>query len=286
MNELLADLDSQISNGSSALRHGNVTSLAKGLTYTTSTLEESPSLESTSVISLSVVEFQPKGLFGFGSTSWYTTEASGKVNLTVLRDHGTRGLMDVGYTLSDGSTSGAEDYFISSDFIRFRDGQTKGVIQISLIDDDEVERHFETLTVTLSLRGPINDGAALRPSASTSTVLLYDYGDGVTLANTDFGAQTARLTAPDESPRGSTSPDDVGTDSLEETGNYSDNKHATAGWVIIDNGEGVGWVDSYGFGAQDAIVGGDEYGERTKGLTPTDPPLRTGSIHCRTPAIL
>ncbi|CAN0562115.1 unnamed protein product, partial [Ectocarpus sp. 12 AP-2014] len=134
--ELLTNLDEQISDESSSLRNGDVTSAAKGLTYTTVVEADTTSTNSSAaVIGLSVVEYQPKGLFGFTSTVWYTTEASGTVTLTIARDHGTKGVMDIGYTTADGSATGGDDYTALAGTVRFYDGDTSKTVDVLLVDD-------------------------------------------------------------------------------------------------------------------------------------------------------
>lgn len=187
------------------------------------------------MIGLSVVEYQPKGLFGFTSSVWYTTEASGTVTLTIARDHGTKGVMDIGYTTADGSATGGDDYTALAGTVRFYDGDTSKTVDVPLVDDVETEAHFESLSVALSLEGPINEGAALKTTATQAEIVLYDYGDGVVLADATFSAK----------PKSS-------------SGGAED---FALGWKITDNGGQSGWVDSIGFAAKDAIFGADEYGK-------------------------
>lgn len=223
----------------STLLAGNVTSAAKSLAYTTSSVEDSTSTDSTSsAIGLSVVEYQPKGLFGFTSVVWYTTEASGVITLTIERDHGRKGVMDIGYSTSDGSATGGDDYTSVTGAVRFYDGDTSKTVDISLTDDTELEAHFEWFTVSLSLEGPINEGAALMTTAAAATIVLYDFGDGTALANSAFSAEALVSLFADTS----------GVDDL------------ALGWTITDNGGHSGWVDANGFAAKDAVVGADEYG--------------------------
>lgn len=237
--ELLTSLDEQISDESSALRTGNVTSAANGLAYTTSVVADSTSTDSSATaIGLSVVEYQPKGLFGFTQTIWYTTEASGTVTLTIKRDHGSKGVMDIGYSTSDGSATGSSDYTsVAGNIIRFYEGDTSKMVDISLVDDTETEAHFESFTVALSLQGPINEGAAMMATAAEATVFLYDYGDGVVLADATFFTEATSASAAE-----------------------SGMEDFALGWTISDNGGHSGWVDSNGFAAKDAVFGADEYG--------------------------
>lgn len=234
-----------MSDESSALHNGNVTFAAKSLDYTTSIVMDSNSTDpSASLMGISVMEYQEKGLFGFTAVPWYTTEASGTVTLTVQRSHGTKGVIDIAYNTSDGSASGGEDYEISAGTVRFHDGDATKTIDVSLVDDVETEAHFESFTVSLSLQGPIKEGAALMAAATEATVLLYDYGDGVALANTTFSATNTALS------------------SLPATGNNPSSAadDLALGWTVTDNGGHGGWVDFNGFAASDAVFGADEYG--------------------------
>ena len=229
-----------MSDEDSTLRTGDVTSAAKGLAYTTTMVEDSSSTGSTpTTIGLSVVEYQPKGLFGFTSVVWYTTEASGVVSLTIERDHGLKGVMDIGYNTSDGSATSGEDYTGGTGTVRFYDGDTSKTVDIPLVDDTDIEAHFEWFSVSLSLDGPINEGASLKPTAAEAAVILYDFGDGLALANATFSAEPQISSSSSEA---------SGVDDL------------ALGWTITDNGGQSGWVDANGFAAKDAIVGADEYG--------------------------
>lgn len=231
-----------MSDEESTLRTGDVTSAAKLLAYTTPAVADSTSTGSTSTtIGLSVVEYQPKGLFGFTSVVWYTTEASGVITLTIERDHGRKGVMDVGYSTSDGSATGGVDYTSVTGTVRFYDGDTSKTVDVPLVDDIEIEAHFEWFTVSLSLEGPINEGAALMTTAAEAAVLLYDFGDGLALANATFSAKAQ-------------------TSSASDTSGMSDTYDLALGWTITDNGGQSGWVDPNGFAAKDAVVGADEYG--------------------------
>lgn len=243
--EILASLDEQISDESSALHTGNVTSAAKSLDYTTSMVVDSNSTDpSASLMGISVMEYQEKGLFGFTAVAWYTTEASGTVTLTVQRSHGTKGIIDIAYNTSDGSASGGDDYEISAGTVRFYDGDATKTIDVSLVDDVETEAHFESFTVSLSLQGPIKEGAALRTAATEATIFLYDYGDGVALANATFSATNAALSSLPATDRNASSAEDA----------------SAFGWTVTDNGGHGGWVDLNGFAATDAVFGPDEYG--------------------------
>ncbi|CAM9487931.1 unnamed protein product, partial [Hapterophycus canaliculatus] len=238
--EVLTNLDEQISDESSILRAGNVTSAATGLAYTTSIIAESTRTDSSSTaVGVSVAEYQPNGLFGFTSVLWYTTEASRTTTLTIERDHGVKGVIDIGYSTSDGSATGGDDYVSVASTVRFYDGDVSKSVDIPLINDVDVEVHFEVFTVALSLEGPLNVGAALKATASEATVLLYDYGDGVVLSDTVFTAEANFSTA------GASGAEDL-----------------ALGWTITDNGGHSGWVDSNGFAAKDAVFGADEYDDR------------------------
>lgn len=260
--ELLANLDAQMEDDTSLLRTGNVTSAAKGITYTTSVLTDITSLDPDAVgISLSVVEYQPKGLFGFTSLRRYTTEASESVTLAVQRDHGSTGIMDIGYTTSDGTATSGDEYSTSDGTVRFYHGETTKNIEITLLDDANAEQHFKTFMVELALRGPINEGAAVRTSASMVTVFVYDYGDGIVLANTTFTVASSAGSFPSSGknpPVRSSAPSSDDRGGGNSTGEVTDN--FASGWSVTDNGGEAGWVDLNGYAARDAVVGADEYG--------------------------
>ncbi|CAM9132571.1 unnamed protein product [Choristocarpus tenellus] len=227
VDQLLTTLENQVANPYSALRNGTVTQAAKSMTYSTSLL----TTEDTSpTIGLSVTEYQPKGLFGFVSLGWYVTEASQVAKLSVQRDHGSKGIMDIGFTTTDVTAHSGTDFVGGKNILRFYDGDTNKDIEITLLDDNEVERHFKTLTVTLSLEGPINDGASLKATATSSTIYIYDYGDGEVLQETIFNVTSTGMIA--------------------------------LWWTVVGNGGRQGWVDLNGYGTSDALVGAEEYDDR------------------------
>ncbi|CAM9252504.1 unnamed protein product, partial [Discosporangium mesarthrocarpum] len=260
VDQLLATLDEQMKEPSSPLRHGNVTSATKVMTYSTSLLSEQDSTANLEA-GFSVLEYQPKGLFGFASSIFYTTEGSGTVKFTVSRDHGIKGVMDIGFTTTDGTAQSGTDYVGVDDTVRFYDGDTVQEFEVVLLDDDDEERHFEVFTVTLSLQGPINEGAALRVSSSTSTVRLYDYGDGDILAETSFS-----MSKGEDSAKASGLPEHNGSIDLAQ------------GWQVVGNSGQQGWVDTMGFAASDVLVGNDEYDDRCDyaATTPCDHDCRFG----------
>ena len=243
--EILASLEEQMSDETSALRTGNITSAAMSLQYTTSIVADSNSTDSsTGLMGISVMQYQDKGMFGFTSTAFYTTEASGTVTLTIQRNHGIKGVIDISYNTSDGSASGGDDYQLSAGTVRFYDGDTTKTIDVPLLDDDETEAHFESFTVSLSLPDPTPEGAALTTAATEATVFVYDYGDGVALANDVFSATNATVSS------------SAGTSNQASSAEGG----LALGWTVTDNEGQGGWVDSNGFAAKDAVFGAEEYG--------------------------
>ena len=190
------------------------------------------------------MQYQDKGMFGFTSTAFYTTEASGTVTLTIQRNHGIKGVIDISYSTSDGSASGGDDYQLSAGTVRFYDGDTTKTIDVPLLDDDETEAHFESFTVSLSLPDPTPEGAALTTAATEATVFVYDYGDGVALANDVFSATNATVSS------------SAGTSNQASSAEGG----LALGWTVTDNEGQGGWVDSNGFAAKDAVFGAEEYG--------------------------
>lgn len=136
--------------------------------------------------------------FFFTQNEFSVAEAAGTVSLTIFRDQGVEGTVDLEYRCIDGTATGNNmDYTNKTGVLRFVPGQNSAEIVIEISDDDLPEAHFETFYVELlkaivvvekeSYLEKIIPEASLG-SPTKAEVQIYDFGDGKPfgLAETKF----------------------------------------------------------------------------------------------------
>lgn len=99
-------------------------------------------------LTVTIADYE-NGRIGFSSTKYTTSEDQLSIALTLVRNHGSDGLVSARYTLTENTASKESDYVDSSDTIEFADGDTEQTLFLSLKNDDIAEI-LETFTVTLS----------------------------------------------------------------------------------------------------------------------------------------
>ena len=178
-------------------------------------------------------KYAPSGQFEFGSVQHSVIEGLDKVlQVSVTRNHGSSGNVRVYYSIADGTAMPNVDYAASSGYLTFLEGETEKSIDISIVRITEEQRHFSWFTLELSLPEGIM-GISLGDRSST-LVRIFDYGDGVPAAQSEFNLEYG------------TSRDPV----------------ALAGWSVVDNGESQTLsLDVHGLLAYDVLVGRHEYNE-------------------------
>jgi hypothetical protein len=79
------------------------------------------------------------GFFGIQDTLYDVAETAGSVTVTIAREGGTDGSVDVFYNVLDGTATEGDDYVgvPANSFVTFADGQETADIQIQIIDDDD-----------------------------------------------------------------------------------------------------------------------------------------------------
>lgn len=89
------------------------------------------------------------GTFAFEKISNNVWEDSGLVELTIIREGGSEGVVDIDYETFSDTASYYQDFQRQAGTLRFQDGETSKKIYIEIIEDYEIEG-TETLTVELS----------------------------------------------------------------------------------------------------------------------------------------
>ncbi len=139
-------------------------------------------------LSITVSDFRQAGSFQFSERTYSVAEAAGRIVLTIYRDQGSQGQVDVGYRcVDDSATGGGVDYMNTSGVLRFQPGQRIANIELAIFDDNVTETHIEKFVVEIVHATVIVDHAdsgfdtsvpvAGLGSPSNSEVLVYDFGD-------------------------------------------------------------------------------------------------------------
>ena len=151
------------------------------------------------LLSITVSDFRQAGSFRFLERTYSVAEAAGQIGLTIYRDQGSQGQVDVGYRCVDDSASGGGvDYTNASGVLRFQPGQKSADIELAIFNDNVTEAHFEKfvveivhITVVVENFNKDLDGempVAGMGSPFKAEVLIYDFGDANVfgLAETSF----------------------------------------------------------------------------------------------------
>lgn len=81
------------------------------------------------------------GFFGIQQTVYDVDETGGVITVTLVRNNGSDGAVDVFYNLLDGSATAGADYVAPppNSFVSFADGQTTATVDIQILDDGDAE---------------------------------------------------------------------------------------------------------------------------------------------------
>ena len=238
--ELAETFVEQAADPTSALFEGNITSSTTGITFVAITQTGDAILNATETDTISaasntirILAYQANGLFLFSKAEHYTTERSGSVQLRVVRQQGTFSTVKLSWKTTDGTAKGGSDYVAASGVLTFLPGVTEQNVTIDLIDDDAFEAAYETLSVSISVVPDLLLVGAAIGSVGTTTVRIFDYGDGSLLFyKKDF-----------------TSPGGL-------------HNRSAGSWDVVGNGvESGAWVDKFGLAASDRIYGPNEYSQ-------------------------
>ena len=119
------------------------------------------------------------GTFVFGSDTYTVFENDGIVTITVSRNDGTTGDVTVDYATTDGTATAGADYATAMGTLAFADGETAKSIDITVIDNPDVN---ETRDFDVALSNPTGGAVLGTPSVTTvsilnedGTVAIYDF---------------------------------------------------------------------------------------------------------------
>src|SRR6185436_17864095 len=115
-------------------------------------------------------------LVQFGSANFFSDEAGGHIDVSVIRQGNTSNTASVSFNTFDQSAAGRasqkSDYEISLGKVTFNPGETLKTFRILLVDDNFVEGD-EVLGLALS--NPVGTGLGLgSPNVATVTILDND----------------------------------------------------------------------------------------------------------------
>ncbi|CAI4223354.1 unnamed protein product [Auanema sp. JU1783] len=100
-------------------------------------------LGSASTATVLIVDDDHAGAFGFSSEKFKVVESAGLFIAEVLRSRGARGEVSIPYKTVAGTAKPGEDYEHCEGNLVFTDEQTKGTIEIPIVNDDEYEKAEE-----------------------------------------------------------------------------------------------------------------------------------------------
>eukprot|EP00945_MAST-04E_sp_MAST-4E-sp1_P000844 g844.t1 len=163
-----------------------------------STLPEVVAAQNESAFAINVLQFQTSGLFSFMLEETVVVENQEIVNITVVRNHGTAGVVRVGVKsialTANPRASNSTDTYDYEDIelvVNFTEGEASKTVSVILNDDATYEKTFETVSIQLSLQpneGALTYGSSALGSQKETILKVYDYGDGATAVASSFNA--------------------------------------------------------------------------------------------------
>ncbi|XP_027562691.1 sodium/calcium exchanger 2-like [Neopelma chrysocephalum] len=93
------------------------------------------------VATVTILDDDHAGIFGFRERSVRVSECQGKVEVTVVRSSGARGTVMVPFRTVEGTArGGGVDYEDASGELEFRNDETAKTLQVKIVDDEEYEK--------------------------------------------------------------------------------------------------------------------------------------------------
>jgi len=132
------------------------------------------------------VEIPPVGIIQFAETSYDVAEGE-YVDISVVRSHGG-GIIEAGYTTSDGTAVSGSDYLATSGEVTYARRTTSQTIRIFIIDDSLAEGP-ESFTVTLSYTSRLTATSISNLGANSSVTINIIDNDTAALPITGDNAQ-------------------------------------------------------------------------------------------------
>lgn len=124
--------------------------------------------DSTATVTISDDD-SPSATIGFSASSYDVDEGAGAVALTVTRSGGLGFFATVNYQTQDGTALAGRNYVATSGTLTFAPGETSKAINVSIIDEGNVD---STLQFTVTLTDP--NGTGFVGGQSTATVNILD----------------------------------------------------------------------------------------------------------------
>ncbi|KAG6958592.1 hypothetical protein JG687_00009300 [Phytophthora cactorum] len=250
VNEAVQDLHRQLLDTSSNLLTSSTVVVKNPTTALHVTVTSVPA-PTTSSVAIQALGYQSNGLFSFVRSIYSVTEKSSKLVIPVIRLQGTSSVVSITVQVQTAGTTAVYDkdyaFPASTTFdesmkllrLRFDIGDSLGTLELDILDNDAKEAHFKT--ISLALLDPSTSGTSLGSTKGT-VVRIYDYGDGVPLANSSF---TVSVDHPDKQ------------------------RDLLQGWQVVANGESPVRVDGNGIFAVDDVLGEAEYNQKCDLAAPT-----------------
>ncbi|KAG6964868.1 hypothetical protein JG688_00007512 [Phytophthora aleatoria] len=250
VNEAVQDLHRQLLDTSSNLLTSS-TVVVKNPTMALHVTVTSVPAPTTSSVAIQALGYQSNGLFSFVRSIYSVTEKSSKLVIPVIRLQGTSSVVSITVQVQTAGTTAVydKDYAFPASTtvdesmkllrLRFGIGDSLGTLELDILDNEVKEAHFKT--ISLALLDPSTSGTSLGSTKGT-VVRIYDYGDGVPLANSSF---TVSVDHPDKQ------------------------RDLLQGWQVVANGESPVRVDGNGIFAVDDVLGEAEYNQKCDLAAPT-----------------
>ncbi|GLE11218.1 hypothetical protein PINS_up023557 [Pythium insidiosum] len=191
VHEVLQDLQTQIQTPGSALLQAPVIQIKDAATALTSVITSSPA-PAPAPVAIAARAFQRNGVFTFEQDAYSVTERDGQLVVRVQRLQGTDAVVTVPFRIDAGTTTFGQDFRFASDssidpsspFLTFGIGEREKEIKFEIVDDSEIEAHFEYFKIILG--DPAAPDTVLG-DAPLTIVRIFDYDDGNALVSTNSG---------------------------------------------------------------------------------------------------
>src|SRR5688500_8896917 len=146
-------------------------------------------------VDITVDAVQDPGKFAFAANNFFTDERTGTGIVTIVRTGGSEGTVNVDYAVTGDTATPFDDFFPSSDTLKFLDGEISQDVLVGVVSDEEPELS-EMVKITLSNAA---DGATFAggiPPEATLTIINSDpppaisFNDPAPVAEGDPGDAT------------------------------------------------------------------------------------------------
>lgn len=147
---------------------GNGAGLGNPATATLTITDNEQSASSSSSVSSASSSTNPNGTLSFSALTYAVMENGGNITVTVKRDGGTTGSVNVNYATSNGTASSNTDYAPATGTLTFAAGENSKSFTVSITDDASIDG---SKSINLTLSSPTS-GASL--GKSTASISIFD----------------------------------------------------------------------------------------------------------------